>query len=49
MQEWNRAIELIEADLASPIDVGRLAQVALTSEYHFGRMFASLAGLPLSV
>lgn len=48
MQEWNRAIELIEADLTSPIDVGHLAQVAFTSEYHFRRMFASLAGLPLS-
>ncbi|WP_426226470.1 AraC family transcriptional regulator [Pseudarthrobacter sp. DSP2-3-2b1] len=48
MQEWNRAIELIEVDLAAPIDVGQLAQVALTSEYHFRRMFASLAGLPLS-
>ncbi len=48
MQEWNRAIELIEADLSAPIDVGRLARVALTSEYHFRRMFASLAGIPLS-
>lgn len=48
MQEWNRAIELIEADLSAPIDVGHLAQVALTSEYHFRRMFASLAGMPLS-
>jgi AraC family transcriptional regulator len=48
MQEWNRAIELIEADLPEPIDVARLARVALTSEYHFRRMFASLAGIPLS-
>ncbi|MDQ0735109.1 AraC family transcriptional regulator [Arthrobacter agilis] len=48
MQEWNRAIELIEADLTAPVDAGALARVALTSEYHFRRMFASLAGMPLS-
>ncbi|GAB3543484.1 AraC family transcriptional regulator [Arthrobacter tecti] len=48
MQDWNRAIELIEADLTATIDVGALARVALTSEYHFRRMFASLAGIPLS-
>ncbi len=48
MQGWNRAIELIEMDLTAPVDATRLAQVALTSEYHFRRMFASLAGMPLS-
>ena len=48
MQEWNRAVELIEADLTASVDVGRLARVALTSEYHFRRMFASLAGMPVS-
>jgi AraC family transcriptional regulator len=48
VQEWNRAVELIEADLAAPVDVSRLARVALTSEYHFRRMFASLAGMPVS-
>ncbi|WP_104181799.1 helix-turn-helix domain-containing protein [Arthrobacter sp. B0490] len=47
MEEWNRAIDLIEADLPARVDVGRLARVALTSEYHFRRMFASLAGIPL--
>lgn len=48
MQEWNRAIEAIEADLTAEIDVGTLARIALTSEYHFRRMFSSLAGLPVS-
>lgn len=48
MQEWNRAIELIETNLATPIDIDNLAQGALTSEYHFRRMFASLAGIPVS-
>ncbi|AGF72474.1 AraC family transcriptional regulator [Corynebacterium halotolerans] len=48
MQEWNRAIQLIEENLAGAIDVGRLARAALTSEHHFRRMFASLSGLPVS-
>lgn len=48
MREWNRAIELIEENLDGPIDVARLAQAALTSEYHFRRMFTSLSGLPVS-
>ncbi|MFJ6456368.1 helix-turn-helix domain-containing protein [Paenarthrobacter sp. NPDC091669] len=48
MQEWNRAIEAIEQDLTADIDVGTLARIALTSEYHFRRMFSSLAGLPVS-
>ncbi|WP_310208579.1 AraC family transcriptional regulator [Paenarthrobacter nitroguajacolicus] len=48
MQEWNRAIEAIEQDLTSDIEVAALARIALTSEYHFRRMFSSLAGLPIS-
>ncbi|WP_205208146.1 AraC family transcriptional regulator [Arthrobacter sp. 147(2020)] len=48
VQEWNRAIELIEADLTAIVDMTALAQVAMTSEYHFRRMFATLAGMPVS-
>ncbi len=48
IRAWNRAIQLIEENLSGPIDVGELARVALTSEYHFRRVFASLSGLPLS-
>lgn len=48
MKEWNRAIELIEQDLTAPVHVADLSRTALTSEYHFRRMFASLAGIPLS-
>lgn len=48
VQEWNRAIELIEKDLTADIEVGALARTALTSEYHFRRMFSSLSGLPVS-
>lgn len=48
VQEWHRAIQLIETALAASIDIDRLAQVALASEYHFRRMFGSLAGSPVS-
>ncbi len=48
MQGWNRAIELIEQDLTTDVEVQVLARAALTSEYHFRRMFSSLAGLPIS-
>ncbi|WP_404286405.1 helix-turn-helix domain-containing protein [Glutamicibacter arilaitensis] len=48
MHQWNEAIEAIEEDLTQPVDVMGLARTALTSEYHFRRMFASLAGLPIS-
>ncbi|MDI2034916.1 AraC family transcriptional regulator [Paenarthrobacter nitroguajacolicus] len=48
MQEWNRAMGIIEQDLAATVEVSVLAQAALTSEYHFRRMFSSLAGIPIS-
>jgi len=48
MQGWNRAVELIEQDLTADIEVRDLAKAAVTSEYHFRRMFSSLAGLPIS-
>lgn len=48
MQEWTRALELIEQDLTEAVEVSTLARTALTSEYHFRRMFASLAGIPIS-
>ncbi|GAA3269486.1 helix-turn-helix domain-containing protein [Paenarthrobacter aurescens] len=48
MQGWNRAIELIERDLTTEVEVRALATAALTSEYHFRRMFSSLAGIPIS-
>ncbi|MFE4195621.1 helix-turn-helix domain-containing protein [Paenarthrobacter sp. NPDC056912] len=48
MQEWNRAIELVERDLTAQVAVSTLARAALTSEYHFRRMFSSLAGIPIS-
>lgn len=48
MHGWNRAIGLIEQDLTTDIEVRFLAKAALTSEYHFRRMFSSLAGMPVS-
>ncbi len=48
MHQWNAAIDYIEAKLTEDISGAELAKVALTSEYHFRRMFATLAGIPLS-
>lgn len=48
MREWNAAIEHIEAKLTEEISGTDLASITLTSEYHFRRMFATLAGIPLS-
>ncbi|MEU6706919.1 AraC family transcriptional regulator [Streptomyces wuyuanensis] len=52
LERLNQAMECIEAHLvertAEPLDVAGLARTALTSEYHFRRMFSALAGMPLS-
>ncbi|EOM75065.1 helix-turn-helix domain-containing protein [Rhodococcus rhodnii] len=48
MREWNAAMEHIEATLTENVSAADLARIALTSEYHFRRMFATLAGMPLS-
>ncbi|EFE77849.1 transcriptional regulator [Streptomyces filamentosus NRRL 15998] len=44
----NDAMEHIEAHLGERIEAADLARIAMTSEYHFRRMFSALAGLPLS-
>jgi AraC family transcriptional regulator len=48
----NESVEYIEARLRehldAAIDVAALARIALTSEYHYRRMFSALAGMPLS-
>ncbi|WP_327167214.1 AraC family transcriptional regulator [Streptomyces subrutilus] len=44
----NRAMEHIEEHLDRPIDIADLARIAVTSEYHFRRLFSALAGMPLS-
>jgi AraC family transcriptional regulator len=48
----NLAVDNVESQLATdpsiPVDVGDLAARAGTTEHHLRRMFASLAGMPLS-
>ncbi len=50
--EWidrlNAAIDDIEAHLTGEIDYERLGRIACCSAYHFQRMFAYMAGVPLS-
>ena len=48
LESLNGTLEYIEEHLREPIDVGELARIALTSEYHLRRMFSALAGMPLS-
>ncbi|MEU2793275.1 AraC family transcriptional regulator [Streptomyces sp. NPDC007100] len=48
LERLNLAMDRIEECLDGRIDVGELARVALTTEYHFRRLFSALAGLPLS-
>ncbi|NLU66986.1 AraC family transcriptional regulator [Streptomyces sp. HNM0574] len=49
MLEWlNLAMEYIEEHLGEPLDAAEAARIAVTSEYHFRRMFSALAGIPLS-
>lgn len=50
--EWvdglNATISYIEEHLAEEIDWGELARLACCSAYHYQRMFAYMAGVPLS-
>ncbi|KOT33009.1 AraC family transcriptional regulator [Streptomyces rimosus subsp. rimosus] len=48
MERLNEALEHIESHLDRQIEVSRLARIAMTSEYHFRRMFSALAGVSLS-
>ncbi|MFB7615015.1 GyrI-like domain-containing protein [Kitasatospora sp. NPDC056181] len=60
LEHLNRAMEHIEECLSvsvglsadgsagASVDVAELARIAMTSEYHFRRMFSALAGMPLS-
>jgi AraC family transcriptional regulator len=48
LERLNQAMEHIERRLDQRIEVSDLARIALTSEYHFRRMFSALAGIPLS-
>ncbi|WP_181789108.1 AraC family transcriptional regulator [Streptomyces phytophilus] len=48
LERLNQAMEHVERQLDGSVDVGELARVAATSEYHLRRMFSALAGMPLS-
>lgn len=50
--EWverlNQAMDYIEANLTGEIDYEQLGRIACCSAYHFQRMFAYMAGVPLA-
>jgi AraC family transcriptional regulator len=48
LERLNQAMEYIEDHLDQRIEVSDLARIAVTSEYHFRRLFSALAGIPLS-
>ncbi|MFE2857443.1 GyrI-like domain-containing protein [Streptomyces lavendulae] len=48
LDRLNQAMEHIEEHLDGHVEVSELARITLTSEYHFRRLFSSLAGMPLS-
>ncbi|MEU0631573.1 AraC family transcriptional regulator [Streptomyces sp. NPDC005989] len=48
LEKLNQAMEYIECRLGQEIEAAELARIAMTSEYHFRRMFSALAGMPLS-
>ncbi|MER7932011.1 MULTISPECIES: AraC family transcriptional regulator [unclassified Streptomyces] len=48
LERLNQAMDHIEEHLGEPVDAAELARIAMTSEYHFRRMFSALAGIPLS-
>ncbi|MEV0216658.1 AraC family transcriptional regulator [Micromonospora sp. NPDC050695] len=48
LERLNEAMAHIERHLDQQIEVAELARIALTSEYHFRRLFSALAGIPLS-
>ncbi|WP_432010662.1 AraC family transcriptional regulator [Streptomyces cucumeris] len=49
LERLNQAMDHIEDRLDQEIDAAELARIAVTSEYHFRRLFSALAGMPLSV
>ncbi|MFC0600880.1 AraC family transcriptional regulator [Streptomyces palmae] len=48
LERLNQAMAHIEDRLDQRIEVAELARIAMTSEYHFRRLFSALAGIPLS-
>ncbi|MEX0171407.1 AraC family transcriptional regulator [Streptomyces sp. LMG1-1-1.1] len=53
LEQLNQALDHVERCLAAEdgreVEVAEVARIAMTSEYHFRRLFSALAGMPLSV
>lgn len=47
LKQWNSALDYIEGNLASEIELETLGRLAGCSPYHFQRMFSYIAGVPL--
>lgn len=48
LEQLNESMEHIEQHLDGTVEAADLARIALTSEYHYRRLFSALAGMPLS-
>ncbi|GAA0684996.1 AraC family transcriptional regulator [Streptomyces malaysiensis subsp. malaysiensis] len=48
LERLNEALDHIESRLDQRIEVADLTRIAVTSEYHFRRLFSALAGISLS-
>ncbi|MGW7689310.1 AraC family transcriptional regulator [Streptomyces asiaticus] len=48
LERLNEAMDHIDSRLDQRIEVAELARIAMTSEYHFRRLFSALAGISLS-
>ncbi|ROR37271.1 AraC family transcriptional regulator [Kitasatospora cineracea] len=48
LERLNQAMDHVEEHLDRRLEVAELARITATSEYHFRRLFSSLAGMPLS-
>ena len=48
LDRLNESMDDIERHLDDTVEVADLARIALTSEYHYRRLFSALAGMPLS-
>ncbi|WP_308634377.1 AraC family transcriptional regulator [Paenibacillus silvisoli] len=48
LEALNRALDYLEEHLADEIDMTEIERLALCSEFHFKKMFAFLAGIPLN-
>ncbi|MFE0508584.1 GyrI-like domain-containing protein [Streptomyces sp. NPDC058964] len=49
LERLNQALDHLEACLDREVDMAEVARIAAVSEYHFRRLFSTLAGMPLPV